>query len=528
MLGEAPTGVPEAGVPNAADPNAADRKGEEQTPELTTTAVPPRGRPDPIPAGDLPQGGEIYWTHGLVNRLVKLSDGALLALAGLLAWLVGPAVGPDNVTFLKAAVLTVVGVDVSRRAMEALGCYRVENYGNRNKALVDLFGCVALAGAAIAVLILALEPEALERSYWFEMWGGIAALLLAIGRDVAARQVRGLTARGDLRRRVVVFGATPGGERMIRHLREPAHQAEYEIVGLFDDRGADRRPAEMAGIPVSGDLADFKSFIQEHRVDMIVLALPWHAALRIHGLFMQLQMISVDILIPLEDEDFRLRFARIRRIGDAPALLVMRQPLKGMQTLIKRVEDIVVATVGLFVVSPVMMLAAIAIRLDSPGPIIFRQVRVGFNDRPFTMLKFRTMLVDERDDGSVGTSRDNPRITRVGAFLRRSSIDELPQLFNVLAGDMSVVGPRAHVPNMLVSDRRYADAVREYAARCRVKPGITGWGQINGMRGGIHSIEKARAGVELDIHYIENWSLWFDLKIMLSTITTGLFGRDVF
>lgn len=503
-----------------------------QTREPTWDGEETSPHPDPAPpAGPAPRSagagdGWVHWTHGQVNRLVKASDGVLLALAGLAAWTAGmwDGTGPS---FVQAALVTAITLDVYLRTMTAIGAYRVENYRRGRKALFDAIGGLLPAGAVLLLLAWAfLSPP--DRMGWVLLWTGAALLFLAAGRVLAARLVRRLETRGALRRRVVLFGATDGAERMLRHLAQPEHQAHYEILALFDDRGADRRPASLAGMPVAGDLMAFKAFLQAHRVDMIVIALPWRAALRIHSLCMQLQMISLDILIPLDEENFRLRLSSVRRIGDTPALLVMRQPLRGTQIMLKRIEDVVVASLGLLVASPVMLAAALAIRLESPGPIIFRQTRVGFNDRPFTMLKFRTMTVDETDDGALGTHRDNPRITRVGSLLRRTSIDELPQLFNVLAGDMSVVGPRAHVPNMRVGDHRYAEAVHEYAARSRVKPGITGWAQINGMRGGIHSIEKARAGVEMDIHYIENWSLWLDVKIMVSTIATGLFGRDVF
>ena len=498
-----------------------ERRAAPDSAVTPTTAAPASGEF----AG--PRDGWLHWTPGLINRLAKAMDGALLALAGLITWVAGPLYDGD-LPAVQALILTLVTINVYHRSLTAIGAYRVENYRRWDRAMLDVIGGLMTAGAILLLLTWVFLPADLNRTDMLILWAGTAVIFLGFGRAAAAQGVHILTTRGVLRRRVVIFGATDAAERMITHLEEPEHRANYQILALFDDRGADRRPESLGGIPVYGDLAVFKAFLQDHRVDMIVIALPWHAALRIHNLCMQLQMVSLDILIPLDEEDFKLRLADIRHIGNTPALLVMRQPLRGMQIIIKRIEDIVVAGLGLLVSAPFMLAAAIAIRLDSPGPIIFRQTRVGFNNRPFTMLKFRTMMVDETDDGAIGTHRDNPRITRVGRFLRRTSIDELPQLFNVLAGDMSVVGPRAHVPNMRVGNHRYAEAVREYAARSRVKPGITGWAQINGMRGGIHTIEKARVGVDMDIHYIENWSLWLDAKIIISTVTTGLFGRDVF
>jgi putative colanic acid biosynthesis UDP-glucose lipid carrier transferase len=208
----------------------------------------------------------------------------------------------------------------------------------------------------------------------------------------------------------------------------------------------------------------------------------------------------------------------------------MHRPFKGTQGLLKVAEDIIIGSIALLVFGPLMLLAALAIRLDSPGPVLFRQARTGFNNQTFMIFKFRTMLVDPSDDGSVGTlHRDNPRITRVGRVLRRLSIDELPQLLNVMRGEMSIVGPRPYVPNMrIVGDARFTDMVRQYAARHRIKPGITGWAQAHGLRGNaLRTAEGARRSVELDIHYITHWSIWFDLKIMLRTVLV-LAGRDVF
>ncbi|MCC7271642.1 MAG: exopolysaccharide biosynthesis polyprenyl glycosylphosphotransferase, partial [Alphaproteobacteria bacterium] len=249
---------------------------------------------------------------------------------------------------------------------------------------------------------------------------------------------------------------------------------------------------------------------------------------RINRMIERVHHIAADVVVPLDRNSFNPRFAQFATVGGLPSLRVMYQPLKGSLGLLKMAEDYVVAALGLLVSAPVLLVAAIAIKLDSRGPVIFRQERVGFNNKPFTIYKLRTFATDPTDDGSKGTIRTDPRITKVGAILRRLSIDELPQLVNVLKGDMSVVGPRPHVPNMQVSGAQYYDVVREYAARYRMKPGITGWAQINGMRGGIHTVEKAARGVDLDLYYIENWSLWLDIKIMLLTLTRGMVGRNVF
>jgi putative colanic acid biosynthesis UDP-glucose lipid carrier transferase len=260
----------------------------------------------------------------------------------------------------------------------------------------------------------------------------------------------------------------------------------------------------------------------------VVIALPWDRSAEIFQLIRALQWIAADVVVPFEASGLRPQFVRPMSFVDSPILQVMHRPFKGTQALVKIVEDYAVALTALLLLAPIMLAAAIAIRREDGEPILFRQPRTGFNSKPFLIYKFRTMTVDATDDGSQGTMRDNQRITRVGRFLRRTSIDELPQLFNVLRGEMSIVGPRPHVANMLVGEGVYSDVVLQYAARHRIKPGITGWAQINGMRGGIDSVEKANRGADLDLYYIANWSLRLDIKIMLMTLFRGLFGRNVF
>jgi len=218
------------------------------------------------------------------------------------------------------------------------------------------------------------------------------------------------------------------------------------------------------------------------------------------------------------------------RIAGQAVLPLMYRPLKGSQSLVKMLEDRTVAALALAITSPLLLLIALAIRLDSPGPALFRQDRIGLYNRPFRIFKFRTMTVDATDDGAKGTnSRHNPRITRVGGVLRRLSLDELPQLLNVLIGDMSIVGPRPYVRNMLVEDQTFQTVARSFAARHRIKPGITGLAQANGLRSNaLRSKENAETSVQLDLQYITNWSLWLDLRIMVRTITSAMRGPEVF
>jgi putative colanic acid biosynthesis UDP-glucose lipid carrier transferase len=303
---------------------------------------------------------------------------------------------------------------------------------------------------------------------------------------------------------------------------------DYELLGVIDPRTNVLRQEPGAAVAFGNTSVDLTRYAQNYAVDLVIIALPWDMSAEIFALTRRLQWISADVVVPFEAGGLRPMFAPPMAFTDAPILQLMHRPFKGTQGLMKVAEDYFVATLALIVTLPVMLAAAIAIKLEGPGPVLFRQLRVGFNSKPFMIYKFRTMTVDPTDDGSRGTLRDSDRITRVGRILRSTSVDELPQLLNVLRGEMSIVGPRPHVRKMLVGAGVYSSVVQQYAARHRIKPGITGWAQINGMRGGIDTLEKASRGADLDLFYIANWSPILDLKIMIRTIVAGLGGRDVF
>jgi Undecaprenyl-phosphate glucose phosphotransferase len=230
--------------------------------------------------------------------------------------------------------------------------------------------------------------------------------------------------------------------------------------------------------------------------------------------------LPVDIRLAPDMVGFRLAHCSFGSIGDVPVINVFDRPLADEKMLLKRLEDYAVASAMLLVLLPVMLLAAAAIKLSSRGPVLFRQTRYGFNNGMIKVYKFRTMFTDREEAPGVlnQATRRDPRVTPIGRFLRRTSIDELPQLFNVLNGTMSLVGPRPHADGTRAADVLFEDAVAEYAARHRVKPGLTGWAQVNGWRGETDTLEKIQRRVEHDLFYIENWSLQLDLKILLLTL----------
>ncbi|BBK40398.1 hypothetical protein STVA_04180 [Allostella vacuolata] len=465
----------------------------------------------------------IRWTHGLINRLVKLADIVLLVLATL-----ATALWFGHPTLLQLGLLGLLGIVVHVQVLAATGCYRVERYRTDLPQVGDVALGLVAAAVAVAIAYHAFLVDPTSGIGWVPTWALVSFATLLLGRFVLVRWGVALADRhAVLVRHVAIVGSRARIAGALAGLQGP--QADlFKVVGIFlDEEGADA-PAAIGGVPVIGGADRLFGFVHHTPIDVIVVALPWESTSHINAMIERMHRVAADVIVPLDRDSFNPRFAEFAIVAGMPSLRVMYQPLRGSLGVLKRVEDIVVSALALALTAPILLVAALAIKLDSRGPVVFLQKRVGFNNKPFTIYKLRTYKVDPTNDGSLGTRRDDPGVTRVGSILRRLSIDELPQLVNVLRGEMSVVGPRPHVPNMQVSGRQYYDVVREYAARYRVKPGITGWGQINGMRGGIDTVEKAARGVMLDLHYIENWSIWFDIRIMFLTVVRGLAGRDVF
>jgi Undecaprenyl-phosphate glucose phosphotransferase len=312
-------------------------------------------------------------------------------------------------------------------------------------------------------------------------------------------------------------GAGPEGQRLIARLR--AGQDESIIIrGIFDDRKS-RLPSSVCGLAVRGTTDDLLHFARQTPVGEVIIALPLNAESRLRSLCNKLKVLALDVRLSLEPlaETFRVR--DMSYIGDVPILDVVDQPLKNWCGLVKWIEDKALAALLLLVLAPLMGLLALLIKLDSPGPVFFVQKRFGFNNQVIRVLKYRTMYVERADpSGAQRTVHNDPRITRIGRYLRLLSFDELPQLINVIRGEMSLVGPRPHAIAMRADGRLYWEVVEQYLHRHRVKPGITGWAQVNGLRGEVDTLEKARARVAHDLHYIEHWSLWLDFKILLMTV----------
>jgi Undecaprenyl-phosphate glucose phosphotransferase len=350
-------------------------------------------------------------------------------------------------------------------------------------------------------------------AFFFVGLGGLVAERLFL-RAV----VRGWAREGRLDRRTIIVGSDRNGEQLIEALKAQ-DDSDLDILGVFDDRNDNRALETCAGSPKLGKVDDIVEFARRTRVDLVLFALPIAAETRILEMLKKLWVLPVDIRLSAHTNKLRFRPRSYSYLGKVPTLDVFEAPITDWDLVMKWLFDHIVGGIVLLLALPVMGLVALAVKLDSPGPVLFRQKRFGFNNERIDVFKFRSLYHDQADPlASRVVTRNDSRVTRVGRFIRRTSLDELPQLFNVVfKGNLSLVGPRPHAVQGKLQSRLFDEAVDGYFARHRVKPGITGWAQINGWRGEVDSEEKIQKRVEFDLYYIENWSVLFDLFILLRT-----------
>lgn len=318
--------------------------------------------------------------------------------------------------------------------------------------------------------------------------------------------------------RTVIIGAHEPIHDLLRCITSTTARRSFDVIGVVEhpaDTVADRT---FLGLPLFSDLDALERMIRQDAVDTVLVALPWSAGEQVQAIIQRISMAPVDVYIYPGMNGLTLPLRRADRAFDLPLLMACTRPIGGSRAFIKRTEDLVLSVGLLVFIAPVMLTIAAAIKLTSRGPVFFRQRRLGYNNRVIEVLKFRTMYTHLADaDASQQSVRGDKRVTRIGTWLRRTSLDELPQLLNVVRGDMSLVGPRPHALATTAGGLTLEEAVPVYFSRHRVKPGITGWAQVNGYRGALDSVEKIVHRVNHDIYYIENWSLGFDLKILWRT-----------
>ncbi len=376
--------------------------------------------------------------------------------------------------------------------------------------------CLLLGILLLTACLFILKISDIVSRLWLATWSTMSLIALCGFRLLTASVARKLRQRGLLMKNVAIVGASELGQQLAAKFIQ--ERLGTRLVGIFEERQSRFVKSGQPGTTVH-QLSALRELLCRGRVDEVVIAIPPHASDRILELLRHFHpfAVSLRILAPAGYEN--LQVLDSRRFGNIATFRVMGKPLDEVAALVKRVEDLVIAAFCLLVAIPLMVVIALSIKLDSRGPVLFRQKRHGANNLPFNLLKFRSMYVEQTDPlGHQLTRAGDPRITRVGRFLRMTSLDELPQLINVLRGEMSLVGPRPHALAANAAGILYDRAISEYPIRHRVKPGMTGWAQVNGWRGETTTIEQIRRRVEYDLYYIENWSPTFDLLILGRTV----------
>ncbi|MBO6755992.1 MAG: undecaprenyl-phosphate glucose phosphotransferase [Roseibium sp.] len=400
---------------------------------------------------------------------------------------------------------------------QAVDAYQVSTMRQGLAQVGRVAAGLTLMFGVFAILRTTTGVGASLSQFWLGAWYAMALTGLICLRLGVFLCVRHWISIGRLERRAVIVGGGSAAADLIHELEAQADN-DIRICGIFDDRANDRSPPVVAGYPKLGNINALVEFARRARIDMLIVCIPLRAEKRVLELLRTLWVLPVDIRLSAHTDKVRFRNRGASFIGAVPFVDVVEKPIADWDMVGKRIFDVVFASLALVALTPVMIAAAIAIKLDSKGPVLFRQKRFGFNNEIIEILKFRSMYTEMADPHAKKVvTRNDPRVTKVGRFIRKTSIDELPQLFNVLTGRLSLVGPRPHAVNAHTDNRTWDEVVDGYFARHKVKPGVTGWAQINGWRGEVDTPEKIQKRVECDVYYIENWSILFDLKILVLT-----------
>lgn len=489
------------------------------------------GRPlqAPVEASAVPtKAKSVRFTSNVLTSIGILSDLICFALAYVAALPIYDVLRQlpiDGQLHMNAAVILTINYLLIRISRDGYASFRGQGADVGQGALYDLMIATALTGLTASQL-RSLSELSTGLTLIFLI---LSSALLVLSRIPFRRMAWWLMKVGYIGQRVIIYGANATITRRVIDLLELERLPHLKIIGFADDRAERAERAPQGNVPYVGGFSEILAMARADELDQVIIALPQVGQERLDMILEQLSAVSIDVCV-LAREVVELRSSfRLGVIGSLPVMTLMRRPVRDLDLVGKNLQDYVVATLALVFLSPLLLVTALAIKLESPGPVLFRQRRFGFNNAEIEVLKFRSMRVDAQDvSGEARTLKDDPRITRVGWFIRRFSIDELPQIFNVLRGEMSIVGPRPHATKMRVEDAFYFDAVKGYVARHRVKPGITGLAQIRGLRGEIATLDRAKKRVEYDVYYIENWSPLLDLRIIIETFFKLFWDRHAY
>lgn len=467
------------------------------------------------PKNHLHPQGLVQQHSAWVSLLQRVFDSILIALCFTVAAEVYGVHWSEERTV--AMLLAIVGFQV---VSLVTGLYRSWRGGKvAHEASIVLGTWLATVPILLLGAFLTKTTEHFSRVV-ISAWLVSTPLSIVLVRILIRTALGVVRVRGHNSRRVVIAGATETGVTLCERLIG-LKEAGNRVLGIYDDRTVDRLGnSTLAGQTLLGNLETLTRDARDGKVDVVYIALPLRAERRIRELVSRLADTTASVYVVTDLFMFDLMNARWGTVADMPVVSVFDTPFHGLGGWVKRAEDLVLSSIILIIIALPMAVIAVAVKLSSPGPVFFRQTRYGLKGRPIGVIKFRSMTTCDNGPTIVQAQKNDVRITKLGAFLRRTSLDELPQFINVLLGEMSVVGPRPHA---VAHNELYRPQIRGYMLRHKVKPGITGWAQVNGWRGETEVVEKMEQRVEHDLFYIDNWSLFWDLKIVFLTI----FGRKV-
>jgi putative colanic acid biosynthesis UDP-glucose lipid carrier transferase len=493
----------------------------------------PQERTPPQPSESNRAASALLCNGSLQNKAVRfgslepahvtLAKQSILPLVGvfMLAVCVFACGRPLSVEFYA---LGLVAFLISAQVFSPLDLANVWDTRSLRKVVLRIlleWSCVA---AVLVFLSVSFKLTQVFSRDIIASWFLLTPIALLLVDSLRGPFARWLASDFQMVQRYIIIGANDVGVELARRIGH-SHAGE-KFFGFLDYRSAERvKDALDKGVTGNCAARDVADFVRKHAIGRVYLALPISTAPRIEELLRELRDTTASVYFVPNIFAFDLVQARCVEINGMPAFSICDSPLQGMSGFWKRVFDVALAVIALFMTLPVLLAVALAIKLSSPGPVLFKQRRYGLNGDEILVYKFRSMTVCE--DGPVvaqATQRDS-RVTPLGAFLRRTSLDELPQIFNVLEGKMSFVGPRPHA---VAHNEAYRKLINGYMIRHKVRPGITGWAQVNGLRGETSTVDKMHRRVQYDLDYLKNWSLWLDLRIIARTALTVIFDRNAY
>lgn len=455
------------------------------------------------------------------DSLLRVADVAAVAASGWVAGLIYLGGMPQLPGYKLGMVLAILLCLVQFPLFGMYRAWRGSSLGEEIRTITFAW-TATLVTLTFFAFITKTGPD-FSRG-WFLIWLVVGWISLVASRITLRIVLREFRRRGFNQRRIAIVGNQAKGDEIAARLAE-VPWAGLIVAGRFEPvhGGVDAVPSSLGRDEA---LADLVAFIDSGAADQVWIAVPLRDEETIHRVQYTLRHSTVDVKYLPDVSGFQLLNNSVTDVAGLPVISLSTSGMDEIDRMSKRIEDLLLTTLILLLIGPLMLAIAAGVKLTSPGPALFRQRRLGMGGEEITVLKFRSMIMHSESPGSITQARKgDPRITPFGAFLRRTSLDELPQFFNVLSGKMSIVGPRPHA---LEHNEQYKILVDRYMARHKIKPGITGWAQVNGFRGETDTLEKMQMRVQHDLHYIENWSLWLDLKIIALTLLRGFSANNAY